>query len=125
MKKQKLSEAIFLCQSDMSSIAKIFLAGLKNAGFPDVPGVRDMNEARVVLIKNTSEMDVLYISESLIDEIERCVDSLGGSRPYQNDWVRYYRWWALRECHERISIIRNDQKAAVGYFDSRLSEGRT
>jgi biopolymer transport protein ExbB len=32
LKKQKLSEAIFLCQSDMSSIAKIFLAGLKNAG---------------------------------------------------------------------------------------------
>lgn len=30
--KQKLSEAIFLCQSDMSSIAKIFLAGLRNTG---------------------------------------------------------------------------------------------
>lgn len=30
LKKQKISEAIFLCQSDMSSIAKIFLAGLKN-----------------------------------------------------------------------------------------------
>ena len=32
IKKQKLSEAVFLCQSDMSSIAKIFLAGLRNAG---------------------------------------------------------------------------------------------
>ncbi|RLB43975.1 MAG: MotA/TolQ/ExbB proton channel family protein [Deltaproteobacteria bacterium] len=32
LKKQKLSEAIFLCQSDMSSIAKIFLAGLRNTG---------------------------------------------------------------------------------------------
>jgi len=32
LKKQKLSEAMFLCQSDMSSIAKIFLAGLRNAG---------------------------------------------------------------------------------------------
>jgi biopolymer transport protein ExbB len=32
LKKQKLSEAVFLCQSDMSSIAKVFLAGLKNAG---------------------------------------------------------------------------------------------
>ena len=32
LKKQKLSEAVFLCQSDMSSIAKIFLAGLKNTG---------------------------------------------------------------------------------------------
>jgi biopolymer transport protein ExbB len=30
LKKQKISEAIFLCQGDMSSIAKIFLAGLKN-----------------------------------------------------------------------------------------------
>ncbi|HDG97293.1 MAG: MotA/TolQ/ExbB proton channel family protein [Deltaproteobacteria bacterium] len=32
LKKQKLSEAVFLCQSDMSSIAKIFLAGLRNTG---------------------------------------------------------------------------------------------
>ncbi len=32
IKKQKLSEAVFLCQSDMSSIAKIFLAGLRNTG---------------------------------------------------------------------------------------------
>jgi biopolymer transport protein ExbB len=31
LKKQKISEAIYLCQSDMSSIAKIFLAGLRNA----------------------------------------------------------------------------------------------
>ncbi|MDY6973831.1 MAG: MotA/TolQ/ExbB proton channel family protein [Thermodesulfobacteriota bacterium] len=31
LKKQKISEAIFLCQSDVSSIARIFLAGLKNA----------------------------------------------------------------------------------------------
>jgi biopolymer transport protein ExbB len=30
LKKQKISEAILLCQRDMSSIAKIFLAGLKN-----------------------------------------------------------------------------------------------
>jgi hypothetical protein len=45
-------------------------AGLKNAGFPDVPGVGDINDARVVMMKNTSEMDVLYVSESLVDEIE-------------------------------------------------------
>ena len=32
VKKQNISEAIFLCQGDHSSIAKIFLAGLKNAG---------------------------------------------------------------------------------------------
>lgn len=32
VKNQKISEAIFLCQGDDSSIAKIFLAGLKNAG---------------------------------------------------------------------------------------------
>lgn len=30
LRKGKISEAIFLCQSDLSSIAKIFLAGLKN-----------------------------------------------------------------------------------------------
>jgi biopolymer transport protein ExbB len=30
LEKQKISEAIYLCQSDMSSIAKIFLAGLKS-----------------------------------------------------------------------------------------------
>ncbi|RLB31727.1 MAG: MotA/TolQ/ExbB proton channel family protein [Deltaproteobacteria bacterium] len=30
LEKQKISEAIFLCQSDSSSIAKIFLAGLKS-----------------------------------------------------------------------------------------------
>lgn len=30
LKKQKISEAKILCQSDMSSIAKIFMAGLKN-----------------------------------------------------------------------------------------------
>ncbi len=31
LKKQKISEATYLCQSDISSIAKIFLAGLKNS----------------------------------------------------------------------------------------------
>jgi len=32
LKKEKVSEALFLCQGDTSSIARIFLAGLKNAG---------------------------------------------------------------------------------------------
>ncbi|MFC1867365.1 MotA/TolQ/ExbB proton channel family protein [Thermodesulfobacteriota bacterium] len=32
IKKHKISEALFLCQEDGSSIAKIFLAGLKNTG---------------------------------------------------------------------------------------------
>ena len=32
IKKHKISEALFLCQNDTSSIAKIFLAGLKNTG---------------------------------------------------------------------------------------------
>jgi biopolymer transport protein ExbB len=32
LKRQKISEAIFLCQGDTSSIARIFLAGLKNSG---------------------------------------------------------------------------------------------
>lgn len=31
LKKQKISDAMFLCQGDNSSIAKIFFAGLKNA----------------------------------------------------------------------------------------------
>lgn len=31
LRKQKISEAIFLCQNDESSIAKIFLAGLRSA----------------------------------------------------------------------------------------------
>ena len=30
LKKQKISDAVFLCQNDMSSIAKIFLAGLRS-----------------------------------------------------------------------------------------------
>lgn len=30
LKRKKLSEAVFLCQNDMSSIAKIFLSGLRN-----------------------------------------------------------------------------------------------
>ena len=32
LKKNKISEALFLCQSNNSSIARIFQAGLKNAG---------------------------------------------------------------------------------------------
>jgi biopolymer transport protein ExbB len=31
IKKEKFSEAVFLCQNNLSSISKIFLAGLKNA----------------------------------------------------------------------------------------------
>jgi biopolymer transport protein ExbB len=32
IRKQKIADAVFLCQGDASSIAKIFFAGLKNAG---------------------------------------------------------------------------------------------
>jgi len=32
IRKQKISDALFLCQGDPSSIAKVFFAGLKNAG---------------------------------------------------------------------------------------------
>jgi len=32
LKKQKIADAIFLCQGDPSSIARVFFAGLKNAG---------------------------------------------------------------------------------------------
>jgi hypothetical protein len=45
-------------------------AGLKTAGFPDVEGVRDVNEAKMVLFKNTMKMDVMYVSECLIPELK-------------------------------------------------------
>jgi hypothetical protein len=45
-------------------------AGLQNAGFPDVEGVRDINDARVVFMKNTAEMQVIYISECLAGKIK-------------------------------------------------------
>jgi hypothetical protein len=45
-------------------------AGLQNAGFPDVEGVRDINDARVVFIKNTGEMEAMYISECLVGKIK-------------------------------------------------------
>jgi len=32
LKKRKISDAIFLCQGNASSIARVFLAGIKNAG---------------------------------------------------------------------------------------------
>ena len=32
LRKQKISDAMFLCQGDSSSIARVFFAGLKNAG---------------------------------------------------------------------------------------------
>lgn len=45
-------------------------AGLKTAGFPDVEGVRDVNEAKVVLFKNTLKMEVMYVSECLVPELK-------------------------------------------------------
>jgi len=44
-------------------------AALQNSGFPDVEGVRDIQTARLVLIKNTIEMGAFYISQCLVPEI--------------------------------------------------------
>lgn len=44
-------------------------ASLQTSGFPDVEGVANSDEARVVFMKNTGEMQVLYISECLVDQI--------------------------------------------------------
>ena len=43
---------------------------MKTAGFPDVEGVRDVNKAKVVLFKNTMEMEVMYVSECLVPELK-------------------------------------------------------
>jgi len=55
-------------------------AGLKTAGFPDVEGVRDVNEAKIVLFKNTRKMEVMYVSECLLREIEdqEKIEVIGG-----------------------------------------------
>jgi len=44
-------------------------AALQNAGFPDVEGVRDIQQGKLVVIKNTREMQVLYASQCLTGEI--------------------------------------------------------
>ncbi len=44
-------------------------AALQNSGFPDVEGVRDIQTARLVLIKNTIEMGAFYVSQCLVPEI--------------------------------------------------------
>jgi hypothetical protein len=48
---------------------KAIEAALQNSGFPDVEGVRDVEQARLVVIKNTKEMQVLYASQCLAKEI--------------------------------------------------------
>jgi hypothetical protein len=53
-------------ENDRSAIE----AGLQNAGFPDVAGVRDINDAGVVFMKNSAEMEVIYISEVLEGKIK-------------------------------------------------------
>lgn len=44
-------------------------AALQNAGFPDVEGVRDIEEAKLVVIKNTMEMQIMYASHCLGKQI--------------------------------------------------------
>jgi len=48
---------------------KAIEAALQNSGFPDVEGVRDIEQAKLVVIKNTKEMQVLYASQCLAKEI--------------------------------------------------------
>ncbi|MGA2954518.1 MAG: lactate racemase domain-containing protein [Thermodesulfobacteriota bacterium] len=44
-------------------------AALQNAGFPDVEGVGDIQQAKLVVIKNTKEMQVVYASQCLAKAI--------------------------------------------------------
>jgi hypothetical protein len=48
---------------------KAIEAAVQNAGFPDVEGVRDREQARLVVIKNTREMKVIYASQCLAKAI--------------------------------------------------------
>jgi hypothetical protein len=45
-------------------------SALRNAGFPDVEGIRDIEEAKLVVIKNTREMQVMHVSQCLVQEIK-------------------------------------------------------
>ncbi len=71
LKKQKLSEAIFLCQSDSSSIAKIFLAGLKNSR----KGMWLVKEA--IEERGTREATVLERNVGLLNTIANLTPLLG------------------------------------------------
>ena len=71
LKKQKLSEAIFLCQSDSSSIAKIFLAGLKNSR----KGMWLVKEA--IEERGTREATVLERNVGLLSTIANLTPLLG------------------------------------------------
>ena len=71
IKKQKLSEAVFLCQSDMSSIAKIFLAGLRNAG----KGMWLVKEA--IEERGTREATVLEKNVGILNTIANLSPLLG------------------------------------------------
>jgi hypothetical protein len=44
-------------------------AALQTSGFPDVEGIRDIETAKLVVFKNTKEMQVLYASQCLAKEI--------------------------------------------------------
>ena len=44
-------------------------AAMQNSGYPDVEGVANPDDARIVFLKHTGEMQVLYISECLMDQI--------------------------------------------------------
>ncbi len=44
-------------------------AALQTSGFPDVEGIRDIEEAKLVVMKNTMEMQVMYVSQCLVKEV--------------------------------------------------------
>jgi lactate racemase-like protein len=44
-------------------------AAIQNSGYPEVEEVADPDAARLVFIKNTSDMKVLFVSECLVDQI--------------------------------------------------------
>jgi hypothetical protein len=53
----------------MENDRKAIEAALQNAGFPDVEGVGDIEQAKLVVIKNTKEMQILYASQCLAKAI--------------------------------------------------------
>ncbi len=53
----------------MENDRKAIEAALQNSGFPDVEGMGDIQKAKLVVIKNTKEMQVLYASQCLAEAI--------------------------------------------------------
>lgn len=43
---------------------------MQTSGYPDVEGVANPDDARIVFLKHTGKMQVLYISACLVDQID-------------------------------------------------------